>query len=418
MAFTDKEHLWLASILKERVSKDLYLDREKETSSDEPRIYIKYGHEALYIDGGEFQKLASDMLCQAAEEITLTDVFGLIFKSLTCQEEYKQIHLDEHDRFSASSSTAYQSGTLECPVVDMCFDIIRQSVSRQWPELKLREFSPKTFVTCDVDNPYEYYTSSYRALIKKLGGDLLKRRSLDEFNRSWMNYLKTARGDYSLDSNDTFEWMMEVNEKAGNRMAFYFLVDVSVPAMDAHYSIDEPRIRDLMRNIHARGHEIGLHASYGTFKDPQQMKKEADKLRQVMDEEGIRQDEIGSRQHYLRWSTPETARHLEAAGIAYDTTLGYAEQPGFRCGTSHEFQMFDIEKQEASKLRQRPLIVMEASVLSPKYMNRDYSEDTFEYMKSIKDECFNYGGNFTLLWHNSSLKTEEDKVLYQEIINA
>jgi hypothetical protein len=416
MAFTDKELLWLASILKERISTDLYLDREKKTSSDESRIYIKYGHESLSINGGEFQKLASDMLCQAAEEITLTDVFGLIFKSLTCQEEYKQIHLDEHDRFSASSSNAYQSGTLECPAVDKCFEIIRQSVSRQWPELKLREFSPKTFVTCDVDNPYEYYTSSYRALIKKLGGDLLKRRSLVEFNRSWLNYLKTARGDYSLDSNDTFEWMMEVNEKAGNRMAFYFLVDVSVPAMDAHYSIDEPRIRSLIRRIYDRGHEIGLHASYGTYKDPRQLEKEANKLRRVMEEEGVKQEVIGSRQHYLRWTMPETARHLETAGIAYDSTLGYAYHAGFRCGTCHEFSMFDVERQQALSLRERPLIVMEGSVLARQYMNMGYNDKTLQYLESLKDTCFRYGGSFTLLWHNSYLKTEQDRALYKALI--
>lgn len=185
-----------------------------------------------------------------------------------------------------------------------------------------------------------------------------------------------------------------------------------------HANTAGAHISRLTRQRDYKGHEMSLHPSYRTFKNLVQMKNEADKFRQVMDEEGIKQDEIGSRQHYLRWSTPETARHLEAAGIAYDTTLGYADHAGFRCGTSHEFPMFDIENQRVLNLRQRPLIMMEASVLSPRYMNMGYSDETLDYMKRLKEQCYAYGGNFTLLWHNSFFKTEKDKLFYQELINA
>jgi hypothetical protein len=135
-----------------------------------------------------------------------------------------------------------------------------------------------------------------------------------------------------------------------------------------------------------------------------------------MEEEGIKQDEIGSRQHYLRWSTSETARHLQAAGIAYDTTLGYADHAGFRCGTSHEFPMFDVSNQERLNLRQRPLILMEASVLSSNYMGMGYIEETLGYMKGLKKRCYQHGGNFTLLWHNSFFRSRHAKEFYQELI--
>lgn len=407
IVFSEKELGWLTSLLKQRICNDLFLVDERD-------ICIKLGNEFLNLGFDGFRRLALPTF--QAQEATLHDVFDLIFECLTRQEEYQSINKDNHDRFPARVSNAYQSRFLERPVVDECFEIIRQAVVRQWPQLKLVEHKPKTLVTCDVDNPYELYTSNQKAFIKKLGGDLLKRKSFSEFSQTWRNYRQTARGDYSADPNDTFDWMMDVNEKAGNRMAFYFLVDQSVPAFDAHYSIDEPRIRQLMRRIYDRGHEVGLHASYGTYKNPKQMKKEADKLRKVMDEEGIKQDEIGSRQHYLRWSTPETARHLEAAGIAYDTTLGYADHAGFRCGTSHEFPIFDTENQKVLKLRERPLIMMEASVLSANYMDMGYSDETLEYMKKIKEKCFLYGGNFTLLWHNSFLRTKEEKAFYQALM--
>lgn len=409
VVFSEKELSWFNSLLRERVCKDLYL-------VDEQDLCIKNEDELLNLEFDDFRRLALPTL--QTQEITLYEIFDLIFKCLTRQEEYQCATRDNHDRFPANASIAHQSHFLERPVVDECFELIRHAVRRQWPQLKLKELKPKTIVTCDVDNPYEFYTSSQQAFIKKLGGDLLKRKSFREFSQTWRNYHRTSRGDYSADPNNTFNWMMDVNEKAGNRMAFYFLVDNTVPMLDAHYSIDEPRIRQLMRRIYDRGHEVGLHASYGTFKNSVQMQKEADKLRQVMDEEGIKQDEIGSRQHYLRWSTPETARHLDVAGIAYDTTLGYADHAGFRCGTSHEYPMFDVENQKILNLREKPLIMMEASVLNAKYMNMGYSHDTLAYMKDLRATCHRYGGTFTMLWHNSNFLNEQDRIFYEELVST
>jgi hypothetical protein len=344
------------------------------------------------------------------------DLLGGIFFLVSRYEEYFLKGRDQHDRFPAIESTTYQYDFLNLPLANEYTRLLCRFIQQVWPQIKLKTRTPRIFVTCDVDNPYALYASSLQKTLWKCSGDLVKRKNLSDAVRTIGNYWRTSKGDYSADPNNTFDWIMDVNEKAGNRVAFYFLVDRTVPEFDAHYGIDEPRIRALMRRIHDRGHEIGLHASYGTYRNPVQMKKEADKLRQVMDEEGIKQDEIGSRQHYLRWSTPETARHLEAAGIAYDTTLGFADHAGFRCGTCHEFPMFDVERQKALKLRQRPLILMEASVLSQKYMNMGYSVATLDYMKQLKTTCHEHGGTFTLLWHNSHLRTENDRRFYQELI--
>lgn len=416
MDYTKQELEWLNAIIQQWVSPEVRLQLSQDTDKAK-RLNITHSSANLILNKADFVTIleSSDNSFRFDCD-SLSDLIEIIFCQLARVDEVSEFKKDLHERFTSRESSAYKAGVLEIPIVDKCINIIRRGVLRQWPSMTLTHFKPSMFITCDVDNPYEFYLSNQKSLIKKLGGDLLKRKSLREFARTWINYRRSARDDYSADSNNTFDWMMDVNEKAGNKMAFYFLVDQSVPAFDAHYSIDEPRIRQLMRRIYNRGHEVGLHASYGTYKNPSQMKKEADKLRQVMEEEGIKQDEIGSRQHYLRWSTPETARHLEAAGIAYDTTLGYADHAGFRCGTSHEFPMFDFEKQRILKLRQRPLIMMEASVLSPKYMNMGYTDDALVYMKGLKEQCFYFGGNFTLLWHNCHLKTEQERALYKALI--
>lgn len=363
------------------------------------------------------EEFLTDVFQKNCSGVTINfDVIACIFYFLSRQEELENSVKDSNDRFPGFACRAFKDGYLDRPIVDEWIDYLTKVAKYLWPDLVVNTFVGTNLVTCDVDNPYEFYTASFPSFLKKLGGDLLKRKSLTEFNTTFVNYLQTRFNNYSHDLNNTFDWIMDRNEQVGNKVTFFFLVDKSETKFDSHYSVDEPRIRALMRRIHDRDHEIGLHASYGTFKNPTQMKKEADKLRQVMNEEGIKQDEIGSRQHYLRWSTPETARHLEAAGIAYDSTLGYADRAGFRCGTCHEYPMFDIERKKILNLRQRPLILMEASVLSQKYMNLGYSNDALEYMKSLKATCHGYGGIFTLLWHNSHLRTENDRRFYQQLI--
>ncbi len=58
---------------------------------------------------------------------------------------------------------------------------------RQWVGVGLRTPEPKTFVTCDLDSPYEARTSLAN-LPRKVAGDLLKRRSVG------MAFSSIARG--------------------------------------------------------------------------------------------------------------------------------------------------------------------------------------------------------------------------------
>jgi hypothetical protein len=236
--------------------------------------------------------------------------------------------------------------------------------------------------------------------------------ALGSIARGFRNQEPSSANDSHLAAID---WMMDVNERAGNRVAFYFITDRNHP-LDAHYRMDEPVIRRLLRRIHDHGHEIGLHPSYTSYSDSKRTVKEANILRSAMEAEGIHQTEIGGRQHFLRWSSPLTARNWEAAGMQYDSTLSYADQAGFRCGTCHEFQMFDPTQDRALKLRQRPLVLMECSVIADRYMGLGYSDEALAVMQGFKSVCKRVGGVFTLLWHNSHFSGERDKEFYGEMV--
>src|SRR5690606_16397775 len=116
--------------------------------------------------------------------------------------------------------------------------------------------------------------------------------------------MRTRKKLLASDPMNNFDWIMSVSEKHGLTSAFYFICGRTDTERDAQYEIEHPAIRQLLRSIHKRGHEIGLHPSFNTFLKPQLIMEEGHRLRTVCKQEGIHQDEWGGRMHYLRWRHP------------------------------------------------------------------------------------------------------------------
>jgi hypothetical protein len=227
--------------------------------------------------------------------------------------------------------------------------------------------------------------------------------------------LLAARRLAGRDPCDTFDFLMTAAERRGVRCAFYFLAGRTSPAHDGEYSLDDPWIRSLLRRIHARGHEIGLHPSYNTFRDAEATASELRTLERVCAEEGIDEPIVGGRQHYLRWENPTTWEIWDGAGLGYDSTLTFAERPGFRCGVCYEYPAFNLRTRKPLRLVERPLVAMDRTLLD--YMGLS-ERAALEELVELRRRCRLFHGDFTLLWHNSFLLTRRDKRLYREVVEA
>jgi hypothetical protein len=344
------------------------------------------------------------------------DILGLIYWMLTRQEELGRTDLDSHDRFPATSSHAYKHGYLERPIVDEWLYILGQVVVRVWSgiELKVHKFSIK--VSHDVDSPSRYGFSSLKQLARAMAADVIKYRDIPLAIKAPVIRINSKRRLHKADPFNTFDWIMDVSEANGLTSAFYFICGRTDASKDAAYDPEHPAIRHLMQRIHARGHEIGLHPSYNTYKSGAMIAKEAKRLLSICAEEGIRQSHWGGRMHFLRWETPTTLRGWEYAGLSYDSTLSYADHPGFRCGTCFEYPGFDPVKQNMLKIRVRPLIVMEQSIIAAQYLGLGHGDAAFAKFSQLKEACRRVGGCFTLLWHNSRFTLGGERDLYMKIL--
>jgi hypothetical protein len=346
------------------------------------------------------------------------DILGLIYWMLArCEEVHPPAELlDNHGRFPATSSHSVQHGYLERPIVDEWLSVLRQLMQRLWPRLSLQQHQFRTVVSHDVDAPSAYGFGRKRTVLRSMAARLLKQRDVAAALMAPRVRLASRRQLHPADPFNTFEWLMDQSDAAGIRSAFYFICGRTDPRLDAQYEPEHPAIRALMRRIHQRGHEIGLHPSYNTCHDPSAIVTEAACLQRIATEEGIQQLEWGGRMHFLRWQWPTTANGWEQAGFHYDSTLSYADRPGFRCGTCHAYPMFDPVAQRQLQLIQRPLVVMECSVIAERYLGLGYGPAALVLIKQLQQRCRAVGGQFTLLWHNSHLTRAEDRELYRQVV--
>jgi hypothetical protein len=270
-------------------------------------------------------------------------------------------------------------------------------------------------VSHDVDVPFRYAFSDLPTLLKRCLADIY--RGSDRFLgiETILRAIQVKKGQHHLDPYNTFDLIMDISEARNIQSAFYFIADRTAGPIDCDYSIEHPLIRSLLRKIHQRGHEIGLHTSYHTYQNPAQTKKEFETLKRVCGEEGIEQEYWGGRQHILRWETPTTFQNWNDAGLDYDSTLSFAEKIGFRCGVCYEFSTFNLHTKKHLKLRERPLIVMECSALDSRYMNLGTQDGlALQQILDIKNCCKTFRGNFTLLWHNNRFVSSQEVEIYQQ----
>ncbi len=361
----------------------------------------------------------SEVLVRSGERIHVAvDIFGTAFFLLTRYEEALCEARDRHGRVPLRALASFQRENLHRPLVDEYVEVLWALLVRLWPGLQRRTRPWRMVVTHDVDAPFSYAFLSGRRLLRRLAGDLLRRGSPRLAMRTAHDWWSVKAGDLARDPYNRFDWMMAESERRGLTSAFYFICSDKRDPVDGDYPLEHPLIGALMQRIAARGHEIGLHGSYHSGDNGRLLRDELGRLREQCERHGIRQPAWGGRQHYLRWQTPGTIRHWNDAGLAYDSTLGFPERPGFRCGTCHEFPAFDLASQQPLRVRERPLIVMECSVVDPAYMDLGEGAAALDAMLSLKRTCRRFGGDFVLLWHNSYLVTATQRELYQGVLDG
>jgi len=310
------------------------------------------------------------------------DILSSIFFCLSRHEEYLPFSPDKHGRFRAQNSHAFEHKYLRLPVVDIWISFLLEQLNDRFQlDLKLLD-SFYIQPTIDVDSAWAY---QHRSVAHKIGSSI---KHLFAANTQALRSQWTST--QSKDPYDSFEYLIESLKDLDP--IFFFLMNFKRPYDTAHY-IDLPAFASLVKRISVDC-EIGIHPSYTSFQNSNAVKIEKDKL------EDITQRKIEkSRQHFLRLSLPETYELLISQDIKEDFSLGYADQIGFRAGTSLPFLFYNLKDESQTELLLRPFSIMDVTL---KQYHQYSIDEAIEELRKMKSLIRQTNGCLHFIWHNSS----------------
>jgi peptidoglycan/xylan/chitin deacetylase (PgdA/CDA1 family) len=219
---------------------------------------------------------------------------------------------------------------------------------------------------------------------------------------------------------DVFSPWVEAEQRLGFRSSFFFFpthvrerhVIDNVYRWDDRttYRGETCSVREIARDLHRRGWDVGLHGSYLSPLSYEMLAEQKEDI-----EKAIGETVITSRQHNLHFDAARTPALLERAGLKVDSTLGSNRDIGFRAGTSYPFRMWDAAARDWLKLVEIPLVLHDGALLRPDNLDLDL-ESAFALCRTIIDRVVETRGVVTLLWHPDKAALPDWFTLYTRLL--
>ena len=289
---------------------------------------------------------------------------------------------DEHGRFRASFSCL--------DPLDPPLERLRRRLGVEPPSWGGGRFA--VALTHDVDKPWKWTRTGLVGAAARAKADILGGRlgsALREARGLAVAPLHKARG---TDPYWSFERILSDERRSGGSSTFFVMADqaheLDGPAAESYERL-RPR---LIETLHEGGAEIGVHGSYSAADDGARLAYEKKSLEELAGP--VR----GQRYHFLRLDPHRNFDHLERAGFAYDSTLGFGDAPGFRAGIAQPFRPWDFEREEPHNIVEVPLAAMDVTLSAERYLGFS-ARQAGTKLRGLLDWAAENGGSFAVLWH-------------------
>lgn len=319
------------------------------------------------------------------------DVFAASFYLLSRYEEYLPHPKDEYGRYAHANSLAFKENFLHLPLVNIWLEEFKKALQQKFPKLIFKTKQFKCIVSYDIDIAYSYL---YKGTLRNLGG-IMKSFVTGKWTilKDRVNVLRRK----TKDPFDCYEWLDALHLYCRLKPYYFFLVAKNTGKYDKNISTNQQPFYDLVQ-YYAHMYKIGIHPSWQSGDNIALLKEELEWLETVIDKKIIH-----SRQHYIRFTLPQTFRNLLQAGIKKDFSMGYGSINGFRASVCSSFYWYDLEREEKTALELFPFCYMDAnSFFELKHTPSQAYLELIKYYEIIKK----LNGLFISIWHNNMLGTD------------
>ncbi|MDA3893449.1 MAG: polysaccharide deacetylase family protein [Salinivirgaceae bacterium] len=315
------------------------------------------------------------------------DFFAAVFWYISRYEEYQPYAADNHKRFPAMASFSYANELLNRPIVDEWVCLFKEKLLKYFPEISYKKCEFKAITTIDVDSPWCYKN---KGLVRNIAGLL---RDILRANVSFVYLRLGVLFKLFPDPWFKFNWINTLYKNTKTEL-FYFIHVGNYGKYDKTVNWKSEAFSSFVKND-ISGAGIGLHPSYVASFDKGIFKKEQNRLAKILDG-----NIVHSRQHFLVFSMSQYYTDLIEMGIEHDYSMGFADKPGFRAGTSNSFPFFDLKNNKETSLIIHPFVVMDRTLKSYENQSIDLAMNT---IKDLIQKVKSVNGTFISLWHNESL---------------
>lgn len=345
--------------------------------------------------------------CEPDDGAFSFDLVAWTFVFLTRWEEtHRPQTMDQHGRVDRQGLLAVRHEFHQRPIVDEWAIILRAWIEHRHPGVAAPPRLPPVRLTHDVDHPFRF--PSLTSIARRAAGVAV--RSNGRWDRVVRESICGLQSRYNH-RRDPFHrslcQFMDFEEQHGLRGHYYFMT-AEPSEFDEGYNLQSESYRSVIDEVQQRGHVVGWHPGYIAAIDQGVFQREHARIAQIVTDHGDDVRAIGGRHHYLRWSPTTSWDQWSEAGLGFDSSVGFADGVGFRCGTSHPYPVFSLANRRELDLVEAPLHIMECG------LERECSGDLKEMRlraETILNRTAVVGGECVVLIHNGHDQRTVDLLL-------
>jgi hypothetical protein len=176
------------------------------------------------------------------------------------------------------------------------------------------------------------------------------------------------------------------DRQSGITSSFFFIARHG-HRRDANYTLSSNTVLNIMNTLEQLGMEVGVHGSYLSMETVGGLSEEFEMMREL----GF--PAAGGRQHWLRFTLDRLVAAVERAGAAYDCSLGWSNQIGFRAGACFAFPPYNFAEERPANFLELPLAIMDQAL--PQTFETAVAA-IFDLLETSRKYAW---GGISVLWH-------------------